>query len=160
MPKGVYNVPYPANEPVLGYAPGSSEREELQAAYKELKSQQIDVPMYIGAEEVRTKDKRKMSPPHDHQHVLGHYNYGTKQHVQDAIDAAMKARKAWADLSWEHRASIFLKAADLLAGPYRAKMNAATMLAQSKNAFQAEIDAACELIDFSHVLHIKLQEIY
>lgn len=148
MPKGIYNVPMPVNEPILGYAAGSPERAELQAAYRELKSKQIDIPMYIGSEEVRTDNKKKISPPHDHQHVLGHFNHGDKSHVIQAIDAALAAKEAWSNLSWEHRASIFLKAAELLAGPYRAKMNAATMLAQSKNAMQAEIDAACELIDF------------
>ncbi|MGD1844890.1 MAG: L-glutamate gamma-semialdehyde dehydrogenase [Salibacteraceae bacterium] len=160
MSKGVYSIPYPENEPVLSYAPGSPELEELMAAYRELSSQTIDVPMYIGSEEVRTDDKRPMAPPHDHQHVLGHFNYGTQEHAQAAIDAALAARPAWASLSWEHRASIFLKAADLLAGPFRAKMNAATMLAQSKNAFQAEIDAACELIDFLKFNAYYMQEIY
>ena len=148
MPKGVFNVPIPTNEPVKGYAPGSPEREELLAKYDEMYNQQIDVPMYIGAEQVRTNDKRPMSPPHDHQHVLGHFNYGDSSHVHAAIDAAAAAKKEWSELPWEHRASIFLKAADLLAGPFRAKMNASTMLAQSKNVHQAEIDAACELIDF------------
>ena len=148
MSKGVYNVPIPVNEPILGYAAGSPERAELQAAYKELKSKQIDVPMYIGSEQIRTENKQRISPPHDHQHTLGYFNYGDKSHVNKAIDAALSAHEAWANLPWEHRASIFLKAAELLAGPYRAKMNAATMLAQSKNAMQAEIDATCELIDF------------
>ena len=160
MPKGVFNVPLPENEPVMSYAPGSPERAELQAELKKLKSQQIDVPLYIGSEEIRTDNKRKMSPPHDHQHVLGYFNYGDKSHVAAAVDAAMAAKPAWANLSWEHRASIFLKAADLLAGPYRAKINAATMLAQSKNAFQAEIDAACELIDFLKFNVQYMTEIY
>lgn len=160
MPKGVYSIPYPENEPVLSYAPGSPEREELMAAYRELKEQTIDVPMYIGGEEVRTEDKRPMSPPHEHQHILGHYNYGDRSHVRQAIDAALTARQDWANLSWEHRASIFLKAAELLTGPFRARMNAATMLAQSKNAMQAEIDAACELIDFLKFNAYFMQEIY
>ena len=161
MPKGVYNIPFPENEPVKSYAPGSLEREELQAKYIEMYNQDpIDVPMYIGGEEVRTNDKKVMSPPHDHQHVLGHFNYGDASHVQQAIDKALAAREEWAALPWEHRAAIFLKAADLLAGPYRAKMNAATMLAQSKNAFQAEIDAACELIDFFKFNVSYLQQIY
>ncbi|MFK7757484.1 MAG: L-glutamate gamma-semialdehyde dehydrogenase [Flavobacteriales bacterium] len=160
MPNGIYNVPFPINEPVLSYAPGTPEREELQAKYKEMFNSTIDVPMYIGAEEVRTENKKTMSPPHDHQHVLGHFNYGTKQHVKDAIDAALAAKEDWANMSWEHRASIFLKAADLLAGPYRAKMNASTMLAQSKNCYQAEIDAACELIDFLRFNASYIQDIY
>ncbi|WP_306643699.1 L-glutamate gamma-semialdehyde dehydrogenase [Sanyastnella coralliicola] len=161
MPKGVFSIPYPVNEPVLSYAPGSPEREELMEMYQEMYNQDpIDVPMYIGSEEVRTDDKRPMSPPHEHSKILGHFNYGTSAHVQQAIDAALAARKDWADMSWEHRASIFLKAADLLAGPYRAKMNASTMLAQSKNAFQAEIDAACELIDFFKFNAYFMQEIY
>lgn len=148
MPKGIYHVPVPQNEPVKSYAPGSSERDELKAELASRKSQQLDIPMYIGDQKVTTDKKIKMSPPHDHQHVLGYFNEGDKSHVEQAITAAMDAKEAWANLSWEHRASIFLKAADLLAGPYRAKINAATMLGQSKNAFQAEIDAACEFIDF------------
>lgn len=128
--------------------------------YREMFSQAaIDVPMYIGGEEVRTGDKRPMSPPHDHQHILGHFNYGEAQHVNAAIEAALAARPAWAGLPWNERAAVFLKAADLLAGPYRAKINAATMLAQSKNIFQAEIDAACELIDFLRFNAHFLQEI-
>jgi 1-pyrroline-5-carboxylate dehydrogenase len=149
MSNAMYKVPTAINEPVKSYAPGTPEREELISKYKEMLNQApIDVPMYIGSEEVRTNDKRKMSPPHDHKKVVGHYNFGTAAHVEKAIDAALEAKEEWANLSWEHRASIFLRAADLLAGPYRAKMNAATMIAQSKNAFQAEIDAACEMIDF------------
>lgn len=160
MPKGVFNVPLPDNEPVMSYAPGSPERLELQAELKRLKSQEIDVPLYIGGEEIRTNNKIKISPPHDHQHVLGYFNYGDKSHVEKAIDNALASRSAWANLSWEHRASIFLKAAELLAGPYRAKINAATMLAQSKNAYQAEIDAACELIDFFKFNVQYMTEIY
>lgn len=161
MPKGVFTVPFPENEPVKGYAPGSPEREELQAKYKEMYNQKpIDVPMYIGGEEVRTSSKKRMAPPHDHKHTLGHFNQGDASHVEKAIEAALAARKQWAALGWEHRASIFLKAADLLAGPYRAKMNAATMLAQSKNAFQAEIDAACELIDFFKMNVAFMQQVY
>lgn len=161
MPKGVYTVPFPENEPVKSYAKGTAERESLLKKYKELYNQApIDVPMYIGSEEVRTDNKKRMAPPHDHRHTLGHYNFGDATHVSKAIDAALAARKQWANLSWEHRASIFLKAADLLAGPYRDKMNAATMLAQSKNAFQAEIDAACELIDFLRFNVAYMQQIY
>jgi len=160
MSKGNFNIPYPINEPILSYAPGSSERDEVANMYREMFSQKaIDVPMYIGGEEVRTGDKRPMSPPHDHQHILGHFNYGEAQHVNAAIEAALAARPAWAGLPWNERAAVFLKAADLLAGPYRAKINAATMLAQSKNIFQAEIDAACELIDFLRFNAHFLQEI-
>lgn len=151
----------PANEPVSGYAPNSEETQSLAMEYKKLWNQEpIDVPMYIGGEEIRTNDKRKMSPPHDHQHVLGHFNYGDASHVKLAIDKALEARKEWAALPWEHRAAIFLKAADLLAGPFRDKMNAATMLAQSKNAFQAEIDAACELIDFFRFNAAYMEQVY
>lgn len=161
MPNAIYKVPVPVNEPVKAYAPNSAERANLLAKYKEMYNQnQIDVPMYIGDKEVRTNDKRKMSPPHDHKHVLGFYNHGEAKHVTDAINAALAARQAWADLPWEHRAAIFLKAADLLAGPYRDKMNAATMLAQSKNSMQAEIDAACELIDFFRFNVAYAQQIY
>ena len=148
MPKGVYNVPAVTNEPILSYAPGSAERAELQATIKKMRSEEIDVPMYIGGEEVRTGNLFAMTPPHDHQHVLGHYHQGEKKHIQMAIDAALAAKPAWEAMAWEHRASIFLKAAELISGPYRQKLNAATMLGQSKNAFQAEIDSACEIADF------------
>lgn len=148
MSKGFYNVPQAVNEPVKSYVPGSPEREVLQAELKRMRSEKADIPMYIGNEEVRTGNKIEIHPPHDHQHLLGHYHKGDKKHVELAIKAAMAAKKDWENLSWEHRASIFLKAADLLAGPYRQKLNAATMLGQSKNPFQAEIDAACELVDF------------
>jgi 1-pyrroline-5-carboxylate dehydrogenase len=148
MSNGFYNVPIAVNEPVKTYAPGSPERKELITEYKRMNSTTIDIPMYIGDKQVFTKDKRNLTPPHEHEHIIGTSNYGSKKEVRDAIDAAMAARKKWANMNWEHRASIFLKAADLLAGPFRAKLNAATMLAQSKNVMQAEIDAACELIDF------------
>ena len=148
MSKGVFNVPVANNEPVLSYTPGSPEREEVLATYKNMYNNQIGVPMYIGSQQIMTKDKKTITPPHDHQHVLGHFSYGDANHVNQAIDSALAAREAWANMPWEQRVSIFLKAADLLAGPFRAKINAATMLAQSKNVFQAEIDAACELIDF------------
>ncbi len=148
MSKGFFNVPVAKNEPVLTYAPGSPERKELQAKIAELHSTEADLPMIIGGNEVYTDRKERMFPPHEIAHTLGYYNQGVASHVEMAIDAALEAREKWAALSWQHRASIFLKAADLLAGPYRAKINAATMLGQSKNAFQAEIDAACELADF------------
>ena len=149
MSNAFFKTPLAINEPVKSYAKGSEDRAGLLSCYNTMYSQQpIDVPMYIGAKEIRTSNKKPMSPPHEHQKVLGHFNFGDASHVRDAIDAAMAARSAWANLPWEDRAAIFLKAADLLAGPFRNKMNAATMLAQSKNVFQSEIDAACELIDF------------
>ncbi len=149
MSNALFQVPVAINEPVRAYSPGTSEHTNLIAKYKEMYSQApIDIPMHIGGKEVRTDKKVPMSPPHDHQKVLGYYNEGDASHVQQAIDAALNAREAWANLPWEQRASVFLKAADLLAGPFRDKVNASTMLAQSKNVFQAEIDAACELIDF------------
>ncbi|GAB2802309.1 L-glutamate gamma-semialdehyde dehydrogenase [Rhabdobacter roseus] len=148
MPKGVFNVPTPINEPVKTYAPGTTERASLKKALEEARSKEIEVPMYIGSREVFTDTKIKIAPPHDHQHVLGYFHEGNASHVQEAIDAALAAQASWAALSWEQRASIFLKAAELVAGPYRAEINAATMLGQSKNAYQAEIDAACEFIDF------------
>ena len=160
MPKGNYYIPEPSNEPVLSYAPGTQEREALQNAVKAARAEERDIPMYIGGDEIRTGNKIKMSPPYDHQHVLGHFHEGDSSHVQMAVDAALKAKEAWENLGWEHRASIFLKAADLLAGPYRAKINAATMLGQSKNAFQAEIDSACEFIDFLRFNAAFMQEIY
>lgn len=160
MLKGFFNVPTPQNEPVKGYAPGSPERKELQNMLKTLRSQVIDVPMYIGGDEVRTGHKKPMSPPHDHQHILGYFHEGDASHVEQAINAALGAKHAWESMEWEQRAAIFLKAADLLAGPYRAKINAATMLGQSKNAFQAEIDSACEIIDFLRFNVKYMAEIY
>lgn len=149
MSNAFYTVPTAVNEPIKSYAPGSPERTALLSVYKEMYAQKpIDVPMYIGNEEVRTAQKIAMSPPHDHKHVIGHFNRGNAGHVEKAIESALAAKDAWSSLPWEQRAAIFLKAADLLAGPFRERMNAATMLAQSKNVFQAEIDAACEMIDF------------
>ena len=160
MSKGFYSIPHPKNEPVLSYAPGSKERAALKKAIDEARSTVLDIPMYIGAEEVRSGKKKPISPPHDHQHILGYYHEGDKGHVEQAINAALAAKELWASLDWEHRASIFLKAADLLAGPYRYKMNAATMLGQSKNAYQAEIDSACELIDFLRFNVYFMSQIY
>lgn len=160
MQNAFFNTPIPTNEPVLSYAPGTPEREILQKAIAEDRATEIDVPMYIGGKEVRTGNKIRLSPPHDHQHTLGYAHEGDASHVQAAIDAALAAREKWANMAWEQRASIFLKAADLIAGPYRAKINAATMLGQSKNAFQAEIDAACELIDFLRFNVAYMQQIY
>lgn len=148
MSTGFFNIPYPKNELILSYGVGSAERKKLETAIAEARSKQLDIPMYIGSEEIRTDNKKRLSPPHDHQHTLGFFHRGDQGHVRQAIDAALAAKPLWENLSWENRASIFLKAADLLAGPYRYEMNAATMLGQSKNVFQAEIDSACELIDF------------
>lgn len=160
MSTGFFHIPVPKNEPVLSYAPGSKEREALKKALAQARATVLDIPMYIGAEEVRSDKKKALTPPHDHQHVLGYFHEGDKSHVEQAINAAMAAKELWAGLSWENRASIFLKAADLLAGPYRYKINAATMLGQSKNAFQAEIDSACELIDFLRFNVHFMGEIY
>ena len=148
MGKGFFQVPTAYNEPVLSYAPGSPEREEVLKQYKAFYDSEVDIPLYIGSEEIRTGNTRPMSPRHDHKHILGHYHLAEKQHVEQAIANCLEARKAWADLTWEQRCAIFLKAAELIAGPYRQKMNAATMLAQSKNIYQAEIDSACEIVDF------------
>ena len=161
MANAHFEVPKAINEPINEYRKGSPEREALIAKYREMYNQPpIDVPMYIGGKEVTTNNKKPMSPPHDHKKILGNFNYGDKKHVQDAIDAALAAKKEWSALPWEQRASIFLKAADLIAGPYRDKINAATMLAQSKNAFQVEIDAACETIDFFRFNVQYMSEIY
>lgn len=160
MPKGIYRVPTPTNEPVRSYAAGTAERAMIKATLAEMRSQEIDVPMYIGGEEVTTGNTVRMAPPHDHQHTLGHFHRGDASHVNAAIDAALGAKEAWENLAWEHRASIFLKAAELVAGPYRARINAATMLAQSKNVFQAEIDAACEFADFLRYNVKYMTEIY
>ena len=148
MPKGIYNVPKAINEPVKSYAPGTKEREQVLAAFKEMYNTTVDVPLYIGSEQIRTGKTKDIRPPFDHKKVVGQYHEAEKEHVEKAITAALDAKKKWAALSWEHRASIFLKAAELLAGPYRAKINAATMIAQAKTVHQAEIDSACELIDF------------
>ena len=160
MSKGFFNVPIPTCEPVKSYARGTKEREEVLAEYNRMYNSHTDIPMYIGSEEVFTNDKRNLCPPHDHQHVVGTSNYGASKEVQQAIDAAMEARVKWSQMAWEHRAAIFLKAADLLAGPYRAKINAATMIAQSKNVMQAEIDAACELIDFLKFNVLYMTKLY
>jgi 1-pyrroline-5-carboxylate dehydrogenase len=148
MLKGFFNVPKPVNEPIKGYAPNSPEKNTLLAAYKSMWNSKIDVPLYIGSEEIRTGNTKNMTAPHDHQHVVGTYHLAEKKHIEQAIANALESRTAWANMAWEQRAAIFLKAAELIAGPYRARINAATMIAQSKNAHQAEIDAACELIDF------------
>ena len=160
MANGFFNVPFPKNEPVLNYAPGSSERRALKQALAESQAQQVDIPMYIGGEEVRTQNKQRLSPPHDHQRTVGYYSEGDREHVTQAIDAALAAKPLWSNLSWESRAAIFLKAADLLAGPYRYKINAATMVGQSKNCYQAEIDSACELIDFLRFNVYYMSQIY
>lgn len=160
MLKGFFNVPNPANEPVFSYAAGSKERQLLQQSLQRMRSETADIPMYIGDKEVRTNNKQEIRPPHDHNHLLGHYHQGDKSHVEMAINAALQAKEKWENLPWEERAAIFLKAADLIAGPYRYKINAATMLGQSKNAFQAEIDSACELIDFLRFNVKYMTEIY
>ncbi len=160
MSQAFFNTPIAINEPILSYAPGSPERAALQAAVKEMRAETIEIPMFIGSEQVYTDKKVRMSPPYDHQHTLGYFCEGDAGHVTQAIDAALAAKIDWANLDWQERAAIFLKAADLIAGPYRAKINAATMLAQSKNAFQAEIDSACELIDFLRFNVQYVTEIY
>ena len=148
MGKGVFQVPTAFNEPIKSYAPGTPEREAVLKQYKAYFNGTVDVPMYIGKEEVKTGNTKPMSPPHDHKHIVGTYHVAEKSHVTESIESCLKARDAWANLAWEQRAAIFLKAAELLAGPYRAKINASTMIAQSKTVHQAEIDAACEFIDF------------
>jgi 1-pyrroline-5-carboxylate dehydrogenase len=160
MNLGYFSYPAPANEPVLNYAPDSRERASLQKALKELKGSQHDIPMYIGGQEIRTAKKMALRPPHEHAHILGYFHEGDASHVQQAIAAALAAKQAWADLSWENRAGIFLRAADLIATKYRNEMNGTTMLGQSKNAYQAEIDSACELIDFLRWNVHFLSEIY
>lgn len=160
MLKGFFHVPEPVNEPVFAYKPGSDERRLLQQALQSARAQQISIPMYIGGKAIETGKKVAITPPHDHRHVLGYYEEGDKPHVQAAIDAALAAKADWENLPWEERAAIFLKAADLIAGPYRYRLNAATMLGQSKNAFQAEIDSACEIIDFLRFNVKYMSEIY
>ena len=160
MQYGDFYYPMPVNEPVLHYAPGSPEKAALKAALKDLKANKIDVPMYIGSEEVRTGKTMELRPPHERKHLLGQFHVGEEKHVTKAINAALKVKDKWANMSWENRANIFLKAADLLAGKYRPYINGTTMLGQSKNAFQAEIDSACELIDFLRFNVHFLSDIY
>jgi 1-pyrroline-5-carboxylate dehydrogenase len=160
MNYGDHHLPIPVNEPVLSYAPGSPERKRLKEVLAELKSTPVDVPMYIGDKEVRTGNTGEIRPPHEIAHLLGVYHNGEEKHVYEAIDAALKAKADWANLSWENRANIFLKAADLIATKYRPYMNGTTMLGQSKNAYQAEIDSACEIIDFLRFNVHFLSEIY
>lgn len=148
MKNGFFSVPRPVNEPVLEYKKNSPERKEVLETYTTLYNSTIDVPLYIGSKKIMTKERAKMAPPHDHKHTLGSFSMAEASHVTQAIDAALAASPDWENTSFEHRAAVFLKAADLIAGPYRARINAATMLAQSKNIFQAEIDAACEFADF------------
>src|SRR5699024_852653 len=160
MGKGFFKVPVAVNEPVKSYAPNSPEREEVLAKYKEMYNSKVEVPLYINGKEIKTGDTATMSPPHDHQHILGTYHKATKEHIQEAIAGSLEARKKWAKMPWQQRAGIFLRAAELIAGPYRAKMNAATMLGQSKNIHQTEIDSACELIDFLRFNVQFMTEIY
>ena len=160
MSFGTFSYPLPVNEPVLNYAPGSPEKKRLKELLAELKNQEADIPMYIGSKEVRTNKKFSLHPPHEIAHTLGYYHEGSEKHVQQAIDAALSAKESWASLSWENRAGIFLKAADLVATKYRPYMNGTTMLGQSKNAYQAEIDSACEIIDFLRFNVHYLSEIY
>ncbi len=148
MLKGFFNIPKAVNEPVKSYLPDSPETVAVHKAYNAMWNEKIDVPLYIGSEEIRTGNTRNMTPPHDHKHIVGTYHLAEKSHIEKAIANALENRTAWANMAWEQRAAIFLKAAELIAGPYRAKINAATMIAQSKTIHQAEIDAACELIDF------------
>jgi 1-pyrroline-5-carboxylate dehydrogenase len=160
MSLGTFSYPLPVNEPVLSYAPNSPEKLKLKATLAELKSQEADIPMYIGGKEVRTGKKVSIHPPHEIKHTLGYFHAGEEKHVQQAIEAALAAKEDWAAMSWESRAGIFLKAADLIATKYRSYMNGTTMLGQSKNAYQAEIDSACELIDFLRFNVHYLSEIY
>jgi len=148
MPYGFFTVDTPLNEITHEYRPGSPERTAVHDAYKKMFNTQMRVPLYLGDEEVYTNETRPIRPPHDHQHIVGSYSVAKPEHVKRAIDNALTAKKEWAAMSWEHRISIFIKAADLIAGPYRAMINAGTMINQSKNIFQAEIDATCESVDF------------
>lgn len=148
MQKGLFHVPKAINEPVKGYTSNSLEKAAVQAAYAKMWNSKIEVPLYIGSEEIRTGNTKKITAPHDHQHSVGTYHLAEKFHVEKAIANALESRTAWSNMAWEQRAAIFLKAAELIAGPYRARINAATMIGQSKNIHQAEIDASCEFIDF------------
>ncbi len=160
MSNAFYKLETPVNEPILSYGPGSPEKAELKAKLEELKNQKIEIPLIIGGKEVKTGNLGECRIPHDHQHVLGVYHKAGAKEVQMAVEAATKAQKEWAKMAWEDRVAIFKKAGELLAGPYRALLNAATMLGQSKNAYQAEIDSACELIDFFRYNTYYVTELY
>jgi 1-pyrroline-5-carboxylate dehydrogenase len=160
MTDAIFTVPHPVNEPILNYAPGSPEKIALKKALAEAKSTLKEVPMYIGGQHIHSKNRVAMHPPHERAHTLGHYSKGDATHVEAAIQAALAAKPAWEAMPWQERAAIILRAADLLAGPYRAKMMAATMLCQSKNAYQGEIDCICELVDFWRYNVYFMQEIY
>lgn len=160
MGKGFYDVPIAINEPILTYAPGSPERDEVLKTYKEMYNSTVEVPLFIDGQEVKTGDTVNIVPPHEHKHTLGIYHQATQQHIEEAIETALEARKKWAAMPWENRAGIFLRAAELIAGPYRARLNAATMLGQSKTVHQAEIDSACEIIDFLRFNVQFMTEIY
>ncbi|MEM9930356.1 MAG: aldehyde dehydrogenase family protein, partial [Bacteroidota bacterium] len=160
MSNAIFNIAVPANEPVMGYAPGSPEKKALLGAIHQAKAKARDLPAFIKGKRILEGEKVSIHPPHERQHLLGHFYRGTQEHVHQAIDAALTAKASWAATPWHERAAVFLRAADLLAGPYRARMNAATMLAQSKNAYQAEIDAVAEMCDFFRFNAYFLQEIY
>lgn len=160
MAKGIYDVPLAYNEPVMSYEPGSPERKEVQATYDKMWNSKVDIPMVINGKKVTTDKQERIIPPHDHQHNVGQYHFGTSDHVNQAIEAALGAKEAWEGMPWEHRASIFLRAADLIAGPYRQRLNASTMIGQGKNIFQAEIDSACEIADFLRFNAQFMTEIY
>ncbi len=160
MSNAFFKVPTPKNEPILGYKPGSPEKAELKKTLRKFMTEKKDIPMHIGGKEVRTKKVITITPPHNHKHIIGQYHKGDASHVKQAIDAALKAKHDWSNMPWEQRAAVFLKAADLMAGPYRAAMNAATMIGQSKNVFQAEIDCVCELADFYRYNVQFMTEIY
>ncbi len=160
MFNAVFQLPEIKNEPIKSYAPGSPERASLKRKLEEMRSVVVDLPMIIGGKEVRSEKRYEIRPPHDTAHLLGHYHQGDKSHIQAAIDAALEAKPAWEAMNWEARAAIFLKAADLIAGPYRDRINAATMLGQSKNVYQAEIDSACELADFYRFNVRNMVDIY
>jgi 1-pyrroline-5-carboxylate dehydrogenase len=156
----IFKIPTTHNEPILNYKPDSTERKAIVDAIAKAKAKEVKIPMVIGGKAIYTDKLIRVFPPHEIKHTLGYFSKGTADHVKQAIDAALQAKENWTNLSWEKRAAIFLKAADLISGPYRAKLNAATMLGQSKNVFQAEIDSACEMIDFLRYNVRFMQEIY
>ena len=155
MSNSSFKVPHPKNEEILNYSPGSSEKKSVLKKYKELYNGSVEIPLWINGENIKTGETTIITPPHDHNHKIGSYHRASEKNVRDAIDAALKAKKKWSSMSWSSRASIFLKAAELISGPYRDKINASTMLCQSKTIHQAEIEAECELIDLLHVVCIK-----
>ena len=160
MANAKFNLSLPSNEPIKSYAPGTPERKDIKAKLKELKARQVEIPIIIGGKEVKTGNLGECVLPHDHKTAVGTYHKAGEKEIQEAIETSLMVHRQWAEMDWQDRASIFLRAADILAGPWRSLLNAASMLCQSKNVFQAEVDAACEFIDFLRFNAFYAMQIY